>query len=73
VSVLVYRRMFFQPYNSDSTAYSCLLVFVMPYNLSPNKCLREGFIFLSLVIPGSNESMKQINIFLHLLMKELKE
>jgi hypothetical protein len=26
----------FQPYSSDSTAYSCWPVFVMPYNLSPN-------------------------------------
>jgi hypothetical protein len=27
-----------QPYSSDSTAYSCWPVFVMPYNLPPNKC-----------------------------------
>jgi hypothetical protein len=26
----------FQPYYSDSTAYSCWLVLVMPYNLPPN-------------------------------------
>jgi hypothetical protein len=26
----------FQPYNSDSTVYSCWLVFVMPYNLPLN-------------------------------------
>jgi hypothetical protein len=25
-----------QPYSSDSTTYSCWLVFVMPYNLPPN-------------------------------------
>jgi hypothetical protein len=25
-----------QPYSSDSTIYSCWLVFVMPYNLPPN-------------------------------------
>jgi hypothetical protein len=46
---------------------------MMPYNLPPNKCLMEGFIFLSLVIPGPKELKKQINIFLHLLMEELKE
>jgi hypothetical protein len=39
----------FHPYNSDSIAYSCWPVFVMPYNLPHNKCLKEGFIFLSLV------------------------
>jgi hypothetical protein len=26
----------FQPYNSDSTAYSWWPIFLMPYNLSPN-------------------------------------
>jgi hypothetical protein len=63
----------FQSYSSDSTAYSCWPVFMMPYNLSPNKCLKEGFIFLALVILGPKEPKKQINIFLHLLMEELKE
>ena len=53
----------FQPYSSDSTAYSCWSVFVMPYNLPPNKCLKEGFIFLALVIPGPKEPKKQMNIF----------
>jgi hypothetical protein len=32
----------FQPYSSDSTVYSCWSVFMMPYNLAPNKCLMEG-------------------------------
>jgi hypothetical protein len=63
----------FQPYISDSTTYSCWPFFVMPYNLPPNKCLKEGFIFLALVISGTKEPRKQMNIFLHPLMKELKE
>jgi hypothetical protein len=46
---------------------------VMPYNMPPNKCLKEGFIFLALVILGHKESKKQINIFLRPLMEELKE
>jgi hypothetical protein len=28
---------------------------VMAYNLSPNICLKQGFIFLALVIPGPKE------------------
>jgi hypothetical protein len=48
----------FQPYSSDSIAYSCWLVFVMSYNLPPNKCLKEGFIFLALVILSPNEPRK---------------
>jgi hypothetical protein len=30
----------FQPYSSDSTTYSCWPVFMMPYNLRPNKYLK---------------------------------
>jgi hypothetical protein len=39
----------------------------------PNKCLKEGFIFLAFVIPGPEELKKQMNIFLRPLMEELKE
>jgi hypothetical protein len=63
----------FQSYSSDSIAYSCWIVFMMSYNLPPNKCLKEEFIFLTLVIPGPKEPKKQINIFLRPLMEELKE
>jgi hypothetical protein len=63
----------FQPYSFNSTAYSCWPVFVMPYNLAHNKCLKEGFIFFALVIPGPKVLRKQMNIFLHLLMEELKQ
>jgi hypothetical protein len=45
----------------------------MPYNLPPNKCLKEGFIFLVLVILGPKEPKKQMDIFLRPLMEELKE
>jgi hypothetical protein len=63
----------FHPYNSNSTAYSCWPVFMMPYNLPPKKYLKEWFIFLALVISGPKEPKKQINIFLRPLIKELKE
>jgi hypothetical protein len=63
----------FQPYSFDSTTYSCWPIFVISYNLPSNKCLKEEFIFLTLVIPGPKEPKKQINIFLRLLMEELKE
>jgi hypothetical protein len=43
------------------------------YNLPPNKCVKEGFMFLALVIPGPKELKKQMNIFLCILMEELKE
>jgi hypothetical protein len=42
----------FHPHNEASNSYSCWPVFVIPYNLSPNKCLKQGFVFLALVILG---------------------
>jgi hypothetical protein len=62
----------FQPHSTDSHLYSCWPVFVMPYNLPPDKCLKEGFIFLGLVIPGPKEPKKEMNIFLQPFFKELK-
>jgi hypothetical protein len=62
----------FQPHSIDSHPYSCWPIFVMPYNLPPDKCLKEGFIFLALVIPSPKEPKKQMNIFLQPLFEELK-
>jgi hypothetical protein len=45
----------------------------MPYNLPPNKCLNDGFIFLAPMISGPKEPKKQMNIFLCSVMEELKE
>jgi hypothetical protein len=45
----------------------------MDYNLPPDKYLKQGFIFLALVILGTKLPKKQMNIFLCLMMKELKE
>jgi hypothetical protein len=46
---------------------------MVSYNLPPNKCLKEWFIFLALMILGPKEPKKQMNIFLCSLMEELKE
>jgi hypothetical protein len=61
----------FHPHSTDSSMYSCWPVFIMPYNLPPNKCLKQEFIFLALVISGPMELKKQMDIFLHPLMKVL--
>jgi hypothetical protein len=45
----------------------------MSYNLLPNKCLKQCFVFIALVILGPKESKKHLNVFLHPLMEEMKE
>jgi hypothetical protein len=63
----------FQPHMTDSSPYSYWPVFIIPYNLPPDKYLKQGFIFLVLVILDPKEPKKQMNILLRLLMEELKE
>jgi hypothetical protein len=38
----------FQPYNTDSHPNSCWPVFMMPYNLPPDKCSKKGLYSLPL-------------------------
>jgi hypothetical protein len=63
----------FQPHSKSSSLYSYLPIFIMPYNLSPNKYLKQDFVFLVLVILSPKEPRKEMNIFLCMLMEEMKE
>jgi hypothetical protein len=63
----------FHPQSTDSSPYSCCTVFVMPYNHPPDKCLKQGFTFLALVIPCPKKPKNKMNTFLRLLMEVLKE
>jgi hypothetical protein len=45
----------------------------MPYNLPPNICLKQGFIFLALVVLGPKEPKKQMNVFMQPPFEELKK
>ena len=44
----------------------------MPYNLSPNLCMKEEFIFLIVLIPGPNNPKGKIDVFMQPLIEELK-
>jgi hypothetical protein len=60
------------PYTNNSTSYSCWLVFMMPYNLPPNKCMKEGVLFLALIVLGPKDPVTKINVFMQPLIEELK-
>jgi hypothetical protein len=42
----------FQPHSEASYPYYCWPIFVTPYNLFSNKYLKQGFVFLALIILG---------------------
>jgi hypothetical protein len=62
----------FTPYINNSTSYSCWPVFMMPYNLPPNKCMKEGVLFLVLIVPGPEDPVIKINVLMQPLIEELK-
>jgi len=63
----------FTPFSTSNSPYSCWPVFIMPYNLPPNMCMKEGYIFLAAIIPGHKHPGKKINVFMQPLIEELKE
>ena len=62
----------FNPFGGSVTSYSCWPVFVTPYNLPPNMCMKREHLFLSLLIPGPKNSGKKLDIYLRWLIDELK-
>jgi hypothetical protein len=45
---------------------------MMPYNLPPNKCMKEEVMFLALIVPGLKDPVTKINVFMEPLIEELK-
>jgi hypothetical protein len=40
----------FDPFSTNSTPYSCSLIFVVPYNLPTSLCMKSELMFLVLII-----------------------
>jgi hypothetical protein len=47
-------------------------VIVTPYNLPPSMCMKEEYLFLTLMIPGRKNPKGKIDVFLQPLINELK-
>ncbi|XP_042379879.1 uncharacterized protein LOC121972257 [Zingiber officinale] len=63
----------FSPFGHQSTPYSCWPVIITVYNLPPWMCMQKPFMFLNMVIPGPKSPGKNIDVFLHPLIDELRE
>ena len=62
----------FTLFNHTVASYSCWLVFITLYNLPPRMCMKEHNIFLILVILGPRHPGRSIDVYLRLLIDELK-
>ena len=56
-----------------STQYSTWHVTLMTYNFPPWLCLKQPYLFLSLLIPGPKSPRNDIDVFLEPLINELME
>ncbi|XP_059627617.1 uncharacterized protein LOC132270456 [Cornus florida] len=63
----------FNPFSNMSNSYSMWPVIVFPYNLPPWKCMKELYLFISLLILGPRSPGKEIDVYLRPLIDELKE
>lgn len=63
----------FTPFNMTSHPYSCWPVFAVPYNLPPGLCLKEEYMFLSVIIPGPKSPGKNLDLFMQPLIEELSD
>lgn len=48
----------FTPFGISAASYSCWPVFVVPYNLPPEMCMKQNNLILALVIPGPDHPGK---------------
>lgn len=62
----------FRSFNNSSQLYSIWSVIMVAYNLSPSICMRDSYLFLTLLIPGDKSPKKDINMYLRPLVDELK-
>jgi hypothetical protein len=63
----------FTPFGMTAASYSCWPVFVVPYNLPPELCMKQSNLILALVIPGPDYPGKTLNVFMQPLIDELDD
>ncbi|CAH9095227.1 unnamed protein product [Cuscuta epithymum] len=63
----------FQPFGQFGQKYSCWPIIVTPYNLPPGTCMKQQFLFLSILVPGPRNPTKRIDVYFQPLIEELKQ
>ena len=53
--------------------YSLWPVILTPYNMPPEMCMKQEFMFLTILVPGPNHPKRSLDIFLQPLIEELKD
>ncbi|KAM3397863.1 hypothetical protein P3S68_001377 [Capsicum galapagoense] len=61
----------FQPFSQSGRKYSSWPVIFTPYNLPPEMCMKEAYMFLTIIVPGPSNPKHKIDVYLQPLIKEL--
>ncbi|XP_047266604.1 uncharacterized protein LOC124897622 [Capsicum annuum] len=61
----------FQSFSQSRRKYSSWPVIVTPYNLPPGMCIKEAYMFLTIIVPGPSNPKHKIDVYLQPLIKEL--
>ena len=61
----------FQPFGSFGQQYSSWPVIVTPYNLPPGMCMKDEFMFLTILVPGPRNPKSKMDVFLQPLIAEI--
>lgn len=63
----------FNPFGNMNVGYSCWPILLFPYNLPPWMCMKEPYMFMSLLIPGPKGPGNDIDVYLRPLIDELND
>ncbi|XP_040367423.1 uncharacterized protein LOC112178107 [Rosa chinensis] len=63
----------FNPFRSMNIVHSTWPIILVPYNLPPMMCMKQPFIFLSVLIDGPKAPGDKIDVYMQPLIEELKE
>ena len=62
----------FQPFRQFGSQYSSWPVILTPYNLPPKMCMKEQYMFLTVIVPGPRNSKDKLDVYLQPLISELQ-
>ena len=63
----------FNPFRNMNLSYSIWPVILIPYNFPPWMCMKDSNFILSVLVPGRKSPGKDIDVYLQLVVDELKD
>ena len=62
----------FQPFRQSGSQYSSRPIILTPYNLPQKMCMKEQYLFLTIIVPGPRNPKDKLDVCLQPLIFELQ-